>query len=461
MPLTASRFQYKPPQAASTTSCGPDHKWFDLPISDPDQVWFGHLACSCDSTGGCDEHKEPNLFYNPLLPPNAPMKLRQHGGQWHVSENAGKSKSLHAYSSPLDFFQSVTSKLHKLLSPRFTFKRKSQAAPNDSSQEAKKPHVPCSKEQPTASENLFKQSPPRYSQIAKFTSRLPYYPGHISEDISWSAQDNCLTWGSDLPFDAASFDTLAPMHPSMRYRLSFYHLHSVNRLVCFEDRGAEAHIIPSFSCHGNCGPSRISAGYNWSSELYLSRLFLQKQEIDYVLDLHSTGPMGIEITMCPHITVSLSKVTLRANEDGWLRASAQLSHKQRLSSQQRKVVHDEDYYRFQSPSKRHATYPDNIRWKSETGRLADLHSCRICHCDLERCLEVRGQRLHVRFTVYRDLGSGRDRFDPKWRSLLTGQGIPKPRSGLSAKSVYWQVIWAARSLKRPNLHTVAHTNAHG
>ncbi|KAK8133528.1 hypothetical protein PG984_005540 [Apiospora sp. TS-2023a] len=453
MALPANRFESPPPQDYSTTPSTPDHKWFDLPIFERDQVWFGHLACVCHSAGGCDEHKETNTFHNPLLPPNAPMRLRQHGGQWHVLEKGDKSKSKHGYSGPLAFFQTLPSRIHKLLPPIFNLKNNSTPVDINSSS--------CT-EQQTSPGSHPAPPPPQYSPIAMSTSRLPYYPGQISGHISWSAEDDYVAWGSDLPFDAASFEALAPIHPSIRYHLAFYHLNSVNRWMWPGSRMDEAHVIPSLICSGRCGPSRNNPGYNWSNELYLEREFLQKQEISYVLDMHSKGPAGIDITMFPHITVSLAHVRLRANKDGWLRASASITHKKHLSSKQRRALRACPTY--QLDEERRNTYAKNVRWKSESGRLADLHSCKICHCDLERYLEVRGQQVHVRFTVYRNLGQGIDRFDPKWRSLLTGEGIPKPCPAFSVNGYfreYREVMEAAESLERPNLHWVAFRNANG
>lgn len=388
------------------------------------------------------------------------MRLRQMGGKLHVLENGDSSKLQHVYSGPLAFIRALPSKIHKLLPSSFTFKRNSKATDSGSFEEAKELLLPRCQEQQVVSENRPEIPQSRHSPNAKYTSGMPYYPGQTSGDISWSLEDAGLALGSDLPFDAASVQTLAPMHPSIPYHLAFYHLQSISRTMWTRDREGEAHIVPPFICSGHCGPSRNSPGYRWSSELYLAREFLQKQELSYVLDLQSTGPTGIEITMCPHITVSMRKVKLRPNKDGWLRVSANISHKKSLSSEQRRALSDIPTY--QRDEDRRRCYLDNVRWKSETGRLADLHSCRVCHCDLERYLELRGQRLHVRFSVYRSLGTGIDRFDPKWRSVLTGEGIPEPGLGLSAEGwyrVYGQVMRAAHLLQRPNLHTVAFRNA--
>ncbi|KAK8093357.1 hypothetical protein PG997_000042 [Apiospora hydei] len=190
-------------------------------------------------------------------------------------------------------------------------------------------------------------------------------------------------------------------------------------------------VVPPFICSGKSTPNDDGPGYAWSSELYFEKKeFLQKQEIRYVLDVHSPVSRGIDITMCPHITHSLADVKLQI-QDGWLRASAHLSQKYHIYGQ-------------------HST--NTTQWKSTEDRLVQVHYCEICHCDLERTLEVRGRELHARFTVYRNLGAGTDRFDGKWISLLTGFGSKRPpESKPEDNSVFAQVIKLAQALQRPNL----------
>lgn len=52
------------------------------------------------------------------------------------------------------------------------------------------------------------------------------------------------------------------------------------------------------------------------------------------------------------------------------------------------------------------------------GRLA---ACSICHCDVEYFLTLELDRLYIRYTTYKSLGTGEDPQHPEWLSLVTGQ----------------------------------------
>ncbi|KAK7919994.1 hypothetical protein PG985_008016 [Apiospora marii] len=304
-------------------------------------------------------------------------------------------------------------------------------------------------------------SPPAYSELEQFTTHLQqpppfwsastlepgsdsgvsYYPGHCPTiDSSWSQMsvkinpmDPRVVPRTILPFEEASFATLAPLHPSMPYHLAFYHLHWARRAI--EKRDALKETSRLMECAGESLASpnnQAGPRYQWSSELYWTTKLVQKQELRYRVDARGTNNSGIDITMCPHITVSLGQLQIE-NGFGGLWASGSISHKSGRPL---------------------------VDWDSRNGRLAKLHICPICYCDLEQSLEVRGNEVHVRFTVYKDLGDGIDRFDPKWRALLTGEGSGTTRQharyidGPQKYQVYWQVWQAAYFLKRPNLHLV-------
>lgn len=147
-------------------------------------------------------------------------------------------------------------------------------------------------------------------------------------------------------------------------------------------------------------------------------------------------------------------------EDGWLRASTSISHETHLSfSQKRSLLHRPGPY---DDGRLCDAFGNKIHWKSAKGKLADLINCEFCHCSLERSLEVRGQTLGVRFTVYRFLGTGVDRFDPKWNSLLTGSGTMRsPRRGHETHDVYRQVMRVAHCLGVEGLHWPTFRTPHG
>ncbi|KAK8074125.1 hypothetical protein PG994_005024 [Apiospora phragmitis] len=447
MSLPASRNQ--PLEAAHPKSSGPGNKW------------YGHNACVCHSYWGCDGHREPGLFYNTLLPPMAPMKLVQDGDRWYMSEEDDKPNTQSATSRPIiAFFRALPSKLRESLSPNFHFKRNFSSAADDKSLLGAKEGLLSGSEEQQKEPDKHIQPPPPYSEISNSIPQLPCYPGKVSGTASLSAKGAGANaaWVTMLPFDTASFGTLKPMFSTMAHYLAFYHLHSTRVAINGREWANTTCIVTSLCCDGRLQwRNHNSPSVRWSSELYFSSEFLQKQEISYILDMHNTDPEAISFTICPHITVSLAKVTLRMTEDG-LKASAHIYHTEGISSKQ--IDGFKNQYRYErriSAERRRNTYAENVDWRNDAGSLADLYSCKICHCDLERSLEVRGQQLHVRLTVCKNLGAGINRFDPKWRALLKGSGTARPfpgRPGEAFYSVYRQVMRVAHLLKRPNLHPV-------
>ncbi|KAK8009494.1 hypothetical protein PG991_012045 [Apiospora marii] len=376
------------------------------------------------------------------------------------AEQAEKPDTQHRTPGRFAFVRSVPSKLPKFLSRSLASQRSSTVADNASSVGTKEGTQQYSEEQE-------KESPPPYSSISTAVPDVPYYPGRLPGDTSLYIEsgDPKLSWPTFVPFDMASFGTLAPIHPAMPYHLAFYHVHSTCRTIEEQGWATISSFVPPFSCSGTVeSPIPNSPICRWSSELYFSVEYLQKQEISYVVYLHNADPEDLAITMCPHITVSLTQVMLRPGQDVWPRASAHIRHTERLSEKQKQIV--DEHYRHGTrlfSLHQHGKQAENISWDSDGGRLGDLHSCKVCHCDLERSLEVRGLELHVRFTVYRNLGRGLDRYDPKWRSLLTGEGHPRPPRSQpeSYYGVYQQVMRVAHELDRPNLHPVTFRTPHG
>ncbi|KAK8040139.1 hypothetical protein PG993_008550 [Apiospora rasikravindrae] len=403
--------------------------------ADPDHEWVGHVACVCHSTRGCDNHKEPEPFYNPLLPPNAPMTLREDSnGAWYISERSDEpctTTPLPPDPSPLLQAPAPPSRPHKRLLSRFNFMRSSKTSNNAPSHDEEQGLLSCSNKLEEPEEDS--QSPPEYSAISNFVPYVPYYPGHAVGDTSLrETTGHDLRCRTELPFDGITFGTLAPMYPSMPYHLAFYHLHHARKVIERDGRADKTTTVPLFTCSGKSSLNDTIQCYIWSSEVYFhKKKFLQKQEIRYILGVHSPpSSRDIDITMCPHNTVSLANVTLQI-QDGWLKASAELSQKYHIYPQ-------------------HPT--QTTQWKSTELRLVQMHYCEYCYCDLERTLEVRGRELHVRFTVYRNLGAGIDRFDSKWLSLSTGicaERLPKTKP--ATNDVFNLVIKVAQSLKRPNL----------
>ncbi|KAK8135200.1 hypothetical protein PG984_007212 [Apiospora sp. TS-2023a] len=484
-------------------------------------VWYGHLPCVCSSTKGCSSHMESPFdgFYNPLLPPNAPAKLVYGGSQPRIMESGSSfngtrvsspssstieklSESRSGRESPASsrscqstdqgsFFRGVSSRLRRHREPtRSSTPQSLQAELQNSSAHDRPPAYSTEVDQTTThlqppqqpdevvepqDTGVQEDSPPAYSAEPEQTdtrlrqqqpppfwstsilapgadSGVSYYPGHCHTiDNSWSQMsvkinpmDPHVVPRTILPFDEASFGTIAPLHSSMPYHLAFYHLHWARRAI--EKRNALSGTCRLMECSGESLASpdqEHGPKYKWSSELYWTTKLVQKQELTYRIDAQGiNNNSGIDITMCPHITVSLEKMKIeRGVGDGrGPQASAHISYK----------------------SGRHS-----VHWDSRRGRLAKLHICPTCYCDLEQNLEVQGNEICVRFTVYKDIGDGIDRFDPKWRTLLKGEGKEKTRQHAryidspQKYQVYWNVWQAAYFLRRPNLHLVTFKTGSG
>ncbi|KAK7949418.1 uncharacterized protein PG986_010304 [Apiospora aurea] len=400
--------------------------------------WSGHLPCVCQSTRGCRNHRlgHSELFYNPLLPPSPPMRLLEDGGRRSIVDSDNESPRLR--QKVVDLFSGLSSKL------RNTIRR------NNTKSEAQAPDGVRTK--------VGFQPPQQYSAAPSLFPNVPYYPGQLRDIASSSRWSVGPTWPciSDLPFNTRSFGTLTPMHPSIPYHLAFYHLEAARRCLERDGRTTKGHAVAITQCICQGGFSNAQTGHNysWSSEIYFWRQrFLQKQEVAYRVDVRAANSGDFKVTMCPHFTVSL--VRLKVNDGGGgLKASGRITYK--------------------PPRYRHDR---GVRWESEDGSLAEMHICTTCHCDLEQSLEVRGHELHVRFTVYRNLGTGVDRFDTKWNALLTGKGALQQRPPKysysqerrrhilkdqpSTYGVYQQVWTVAHRLKRPNVHLVTFKTASG
>ncbi|KAK6824584.1 hypothetical protein PG987_012078 [Apiospora arundinis] len=302
--MSQTDLQDQPPQAAKIVP------------SDPDQMWYGHLPRVSNSRTVCGWHKRRDHFYNPLLPPYPRMKLVENERRWHISEQIGTSATKCKTPSPIAFLRALPPKLCKLLTPKFLSAGNNKASKDETSHGVQKP---CSDEHQAPEEHS--DPPPQYSAIGKLIPKVPYYPGRVPRETQLSAEDSCsYVWGSNLPFDPASFKTIKPMHLNMVYDLAFYHLHTARRVI--ESLGLENDVfaVPDLCCAGygslvDCYPGdnrgRINGPmYIWRNDIYYAGQFLQRQEIKYPLGMHSPNPKGIDITMCPHFTSSLSNVRL-------------------------------------------------------------------------------------------------------------------------------------------------------
>lgn len=233
---------------------------------------------------------------------------------------------------------------------------------------------------------------------------------------------------TDLPLDCQSIDTLAPMHPTMPYHLAFYHLHCIREQL---DPSVKIAFIPELSCGGISQFSPNGPKYKWSSEIYFENgTFLQKQEIDYLINEDSYCP-SLRFTGCPHINFRILAPRFK-EVDGFLVARTLLLF---------------------TPIGGREVF--GIKWwTSKLGRFARMNPCAICLSDHEYILEVIGRQLRIRITYYRDLGNATERSLPKWVGLLTGEGLVVRH--YVTFDLYARVWKAAQQLGRPNLHVVTH-----
>lgn len=239
-------------------------------------------------------------------------------------------------------------------------------------------------------------------------------------------------FSTELPFDSQSVDTLQPLHPTMPYHLAFYHLDCIRRQL---DPGIKVAFIPELSCGGISRFYENSPEYTWSSEIYFDNgTFLQKQELSCVID-RGSDCRTLKFTACHHITFEIMALWFKYN-DTFITAHSLLSFPR---------IDDEEIFGYKW-------------WTSKMGRFTRMSVCGKCHSDTESTLELVGHQLHIRYTCYRDLGPATDRSIPKWRCLLTGEGVTNRFRTFDLYARVWQT---AQQLGRPNLHMVTHATSSG
>lgn len=239
---------------------------------------------------------------------------------------------------------------------------------------------------------------------------------------------------SRLPFDAKSYDTLTPLHPTMPYHLAFYHLDCVRREL-FPDPGSrEIAFVSQLSCSGTAlfyggmsSMNRDSPEYKWSSEVYFDKgTFLQKQEISCLVGESKRSPSylrNLEFTACPHHKFRVNFLRAKVKRNGFFVADGVVCSNRRLGSQQ--------------------------DWDSRRdGPHIRAVVCTSCDTDHEQLLAVRGKQLFIRVTTYKLLGTGRDQGGPEWSSLLRGE--PPCAGYRNLERVFGRVLDTAKALGRPD-----------
>ncbi|KAI4595115.1 hypothetical protein KJ359_007090 [Pestalotiopsis sp. 9143b] len=230
---------------------------------------------------------------------------------------------------------------------------------------------------------------------------------------------------SRLQFDLSSFDWLLPNYPYMPYYLAFYHLDCARRNL---DPKTKVALISELSCSGKACFRKGGPEYTWSSDIYVNNgTFLQKQDIHCMLDDASEYKF-LPFVGCPHNLFAVRRLSFNDGE-GSPAAKACLDF---------------------SPLPDYKSV-ETTDWDSQQGRFVRLQLCGSCHSDLEQILEVIDNKLHIRVTSYRDLGSGKDPSQPTWAGHLSMSG-----SRRYDDHVYGRVWRTAKELERPNLQPVIH-----
>ncbi|KAK6223990.1 hypothetical protein LQW54_000136 [Pestalotiopsis sp. IQ-011] len=238
---------------------------------------------------------------------------------------------------------------------------------------------------------------------------------------------------SRLPFDAKSYDTLTPLHPTMPYHLAFYHLDCVRRELFPDPDSREVAFVSQLSCSGTAqfygGTSAIyrnSPEYTWSSEVYFDKgTFLQRQEISCLVGEPKQPPRflrNFEFTACPHHKFRVNHVRVRVKRSGSFVAEGMV------------------YLNKHSASAAH--------WHSKKdGPYVRAVLCTSCDTDHEQILAVTGGQLSIRVTTYKVLGTGRDQGGPEWSSALYGE---PPYAGYrNLERVFGRILDTAKTLGRP------------
>ncbi|KAI1332449.1 hypothetical protein F5Y16DRAFT_394519 [Xylariaceae sp. FL0255] len=243
---------------------------------------------------------------------------------------------------------------------------------------------------------------------------------------------------SNLPFDLGSVETLAPIHSNTPYHLTFYHLNCA-RLKIPAD--VKLKFLDDISGSGVAVFDETGTRYAWSSEIYFDDgELLQKEEISYALD-ETSNPDIIMLSPCPHTFHAMHQPKFWRNvENGFLEAQMTIK-------------------RSWLGGKPEWTY-DMLHFDTRCGRTVATVICGRCFCDTQITVELVGQRIQVRATAFRHLGTGTDRFLGKWRYALMSHkrfASSSRREGVDPGNVLARVWDVADRLERPNLQFICLT----
>lgn len=247
--------------------------------------------------------------------------------------------------------------------------------------------------------------------------------------------------------------TLAPIHASVPYHLSLDHLDCVRRQRNLA-RGSSTVFIEELSDSGKLTP-KIGIHYYWTNEIHYTKwgLFLQKQRVRCIMTQYQKDP--VRLVSCPHRSVNISEpVFLKDAHNAYAQVQVQ---------------------NYPPHCPRH----ECETWSSEEGDFTQLSGCSVCYSDAECHMRKYNKLVDVRYTCYRDLGSGikADPMQTKWRPLLTGEEEVKDENRAQVRNgtfgvcmyphtghefdVYIRVWNAASKLRRPDNRTLIHRTSKG
>lgn len=195
----------------------------------------------------------------------------------------------------------------------------------------------------------------------------------------------------------------------MPYHLAYYHLHCARKDLR-STNNTRTIKVASLSCKGESDLGTKGAWLEWSSEVYYDKgTFLQKEEVLFLMDKEALAS-DIWLDTCPHRRLRI-RTPIFGIMDGFTHVRVQIVH-----------VPQEPWKPYRRPpyslGADDAVWPKC--WESHLGIYYESAPCLSCYTDADTTMEVVEDQLQVRHICYKDLGSGREPTDIKWRATLPG-----------------------------------------
>lgn len=210
------------------------------------------------------------------------------------------------------------------------------------------------------------------------------------------------TFSTELPLDVYSAEAIPPLHPSIPYYLSFYHLSCAHRSLQSTNRDA---LVEQLSCSGASSPSDPGPRYQWRSEVfYKDKKFFQFQDIFFDITRENAST---KLVFCRHESRKIGPVEFYKH-GGF--EHAKCNDIPLLMPGQQMLL-------------------QGTPWKSSWGNYHGRGGCGHCLTDYVVSLRLLGNVVRLQIELYRALGPGEGRptspEDSVWAVLLTGKGSPR------------------------------------